>query len=189
MVSKAQLKAYQKYADKAYDRLAIRVPKGERDRFAEYAADCGVSMAEYVRRACYKANPGFIREFRSKSGWLIHILDNDMMVAESLQKGYNWKVVSLTANIMSEMVGITETERLLEMMDQWHPIIKAGPCIRCTQDKDGKFWLTLEDGATRYRAIQFINTDNVGWDGKEYFYFPGGVESRPRHLAEFLADK
>jgi uncharacterized protein (DUF1778 family) len=54
MVSKAQLRANQKYADKAYDRVAIRVPKGERDQFKAWATEQGLSLAEFIRRACYE---------------------------------------------------------------------------------------------------------------------------------------
>ncbi len=55
MATKAQIRAYQKYSDKAYDRLAIRVPKGEREMIAEYAAQEGISMAEFIRRSYYAA--------------------------------------------------------------------------------------------------------------------------------------
>lgn len=54
MTSKAQLRANKKYADKTYDRVAIRVPKGERDKFKEWAQEQGLSLAEYIRRACYE---------------------------------------------------------------------------------------------------------------------------------------
>lgn len=55
MATKAQIRAYQKYSDKTYDRLAIRVPKGEREMIAEYAAEKGFSMAEFIRRSYYAA--------------------------------------------------------------------------------------------------------------------------------------
>jgi len=54
MVSKAQLRANQRYADKTYDRVAIRVPKGEREQFKAWAAERGLSLAEFIRRACYE---------------------------------------------------------------------------------------------------------------------------------------
>ncbi len=187
MVSKAQLKAYQKYADKVYDRLAVRIPKGERERFAQYATSRGISMAEYVRRACYRANPDFPRTCVTKDSWTIGILDNDMMVAESLRNGYNWKVVGLTANRMSEIAEASGAESLLEMMDQWNPIVKVSSSIRCVQDKQGGIWLISE--TDRYQMTRVINVDNVGWDGKDYFYFLNGVRNPPRRLAEFRADK
>jgi len=54
MATEAQLRANRKYAKKAYDKLDIRVPKGERDQFKAWASEQGLSLAEYVRRACYE---------------------------------------------------------------------------------------------------------------------------------------
>lgn len=47
-VSKSQLLAVQRYQDKAYDRLAIRVKKGKRDEWKTAAADLGLSLAGLV---------------------------------------------------------------------------------------------------------------------------------------------
>ena len=52
--SKAQLRANQKYASKAYDLMAVRIPKGEKDLIKQWAEAQGMSLAEYVRRACYE---------------------------------------------------------------------------------------------------------------------------------------
>lgn len=46
--SKAQQKATNKYIKKAYDRLNIVVPKGERERIKEYATSKGESLNSYV---------------------------------------------------------------------------------------------------------------------------------------------
>ena len=54
MTAKAQTRAKTKYNDKAYDRLAIRIPKGEKDLVKSWAAAAGMSLAEYVRAACYE---------------------------------------------------------------------------------------------------------------------------------------
>lgn len=52
--SKAQLRANQKYAAKTYDLMAVRIPKGEKDLIKSWASAAGMSLAEYVRRACYE---------------------------------------------------------------------------------------------------------------------------------------
>lgn len=52
--SESKIRANTRYNKKAYDQLAIRLPKGERERFAAYAEGKGLSLAEYVRRACYE---------------------------------------------------------------------------------------------------------------------------------------
>lgn len=52
--SEAQSRATKKYNNKAYDSLAIRIPKGERDLFNEYAKQAGLSLAQFIRQACYE---------------------------------------------------------------------------------------------------------------------------------------
>lgn len=44
----ARTRASNKYNAKAYDRLNIVVPKGERERIKEYAASKGESLNSYV---------------------------------------------------------------------------------------------------------------------------------------------
>ena len=54
MIKRAQLDATARYQAKAYDQIQIRVPKGERDLFKGYAEAAGLSLREYIRRACYE---------------------------------------------------------------------------------------------------------------------------------------
>lgn len=54
MATKAQIRANQKYAAKAYDKMDIRMPKGEKDIIKQFAAEAGMSLAEYVREACFE---------------------------------------------------------------------------------------------------------------------------------------
>lgn len=42
--SKAHIKASNKYNQKAYDRININVPKGEREKYKEYAESKGMSL-------------------------------------------------------------------------------------------------------------------------------------------------
>lgn len=49
-VSKAQAKATNKYNAKAYDRLAIRVYKGQADQIKAYAESHGESLNGYINR-------------------------------------------------------------------------------------------------------------------------------------------
>ena len=52
LVNKAKARANKKYNAKAYDLLSVRVPKGEKEIFREFAAQCGESLAKFVRTAC-----------------------------------------------------------------------------------------------------------------------------------------
>ena len=49
-VSKAQAKATNKYNAKAYDRLAIRVYKGQAEQIKAYAESHGESLNGYINR-------------------------------------------------------------------------------------------------------------------------------------------
>jgi uncharacterized protein (DUF1778 family) len=54
MVTEARLRANKKYIAKTYDKIDVRVPKGEKDKIKSWAESQGMSLAEYVRRACYE---------------------------------------------------------------------------------------------------------------------------------------
>lgn len=52
MVSKAQIKAVQKYEKKAYDKILVRLPKGYLEEVLKPAADrAGESVNGYVKSA------------------------------------------------------------------------------------------------------------------------------------------
>lgn len=46
--TQAQNKATQRYQKKAYDSIQFRVKKGLRDKYNEYAAKRGLSLAAYI---------------------------------------------------------------------------------------------------------------------------------------------
>lgn len=48
--SRSQIKATNKYNTKVYDQLAIRIPKGKRDVYKEYADRKGESLAGLIVR-------------------------------------------------------------------------------------------------------------------------------------------
>lgn len=50
-VSKAQIRAVQKYVSKNYDRLELRLPKGNRDSVKEHAEKMGESLNQFLVRA------------------------------------------------------------------------------------------------------------------------------------------
>lgn len=54
MYNQAQNKATQKYQRENLEQVAIRVKKGERDKFKQIAADAGLSLAELIRQAIYE---------------------------------------------------------------------------------------------------------------------------------------
>lgn len=50
-MAKAQTKASNKYNAKAYDRIALQVKKGERDKLREHAEQHGESLNGFINRA------------------------------------------------------------------------------------------------------------------------------------------
>lgn len=50
-VSKAQQRATQKYIKKNYDRLELRIPKGERESIKQHAEKMGESLNQFLIRA------------------------------------------------------------------------------------------------------------------------------------------
>ena len=50
-VSKSQQKAVNKYMTKAYDRINLIVPKGDRDRIKAHADTRGESVNSFIKRA------------------------------------------------------------------------------------------------------------------------------------------
>ncbi len=56
---KARTVANNKYNKSVYDRLAVNVKKGERERLKEYAAENGESVSGLVNRLLAAEVPGF----------------------------------------------------------------------------------------------------------------------------------
>ena len=50
-VSKAQQRATQKYIKNNYDRLELRIPKGERESIKQHAEKMGESLNQFLIRA------------------------------------------------------------------------------------------------------------------------------------------
>lgn len=50
-VSKAQLKAKDKYEAKVYDKILLRIPKGKRDMIRAHAETHGESTNAFINRA------------------------------------------------------------------------------------------------------------------------------------------
>lgn len=50
-MSKAQTRASNKYAAKAYDRIALQVKKGEKDKIRAHAEQRGESLNGFINRA------------------------------------------------------------------------------------------------------------------------------------------
>lgn len=51
MTTPAQSRATARYQAKAYDKIAIRVPKGTRERWKDEAAAAGESLAGFISQA------------------------------------------------------------------------------------------------------------------------------------------
>ncbi len=54
-MAKAQTRASNKYAAKAYDRIALQVKKGQKDVIRAYAESCGESLNGFINRAIEEA--------------------------------------------------------------------------------------------------------------------------------------
>lgn len=55
LMGKASTRAKNKYNRKAYDRINIMVPRGDRDVIRSVAEMNGMSMNEYISRLVYRA--------------------------------------------------------------------------------------------------------------------------------------
>lgn len=196
--TKAQLKANAKYRKKAYDQLSIRLPKGERERFAEYASKHGVSLAEYVRRACYHAGKRqWAITLTAYAGWSISI-DRDWIVAERIDNGEEgWLAAPLTADHMAKLAEIEEARSsyeqeheciaaALEAIKEWEPI-RHGPRSGFTAYRDDEGWAYFEDDLYRYKTKELITPYLVGCDDDGgYYYFRDGLGSEPVDLLELV---
>lgn len=49
-MGKASTRAQNKYISKAYDRINLTVPKGDKDRIRDHAASTGESVNAYINR-------------------------------------------------------------------------------------------------------------------------------------------
>ena len=50
-ISEARKRATYKYISKAYDRIVVNLPRGERDRIKSAASEAGESVNAYIKRA------------------------------------------------------------------------------------------------------------------------------------------
>lgn len=51
MYTEARNKATQKYAAKAYDRIELKIKKGDKDKLKEFAAENGLSVSALIVQA------------------------------------------------------------------------------------------------------------------------------------------
>ncbi|WP_308546054.1 hypothetical protein [uncultured Selenomonas sp.] len=178
-VLKAKLRANARYQKKAYDQLAIRLPKGERERFAEYADEQGISLAEYVRRACYHASgKGMMTESVAYAGWSVRTYD-DWIIAERIDNGEEgWLAAPFTADHMAVLAGIEDewsvtaperTEEAIEALKSWDPIRHPARPGFAAYEEDGAMY--FEDEMYRYRTKELIDPYLVGCDDDGGYYF------------------
>lgn len=53
-ITDARYRANTKYIQKNYEQLSIRLPRGEKEKIKGFATDTGLSLAQYIRQACYE---------------------------------------------------------------------------------------------------------------------------------------
>lgn len=195
---KSKVRANTRYNKKAYDQMAVRLPKGERERFNEYADEKGMSLAEYVRRACYRASgKGTMNESVAYAGWSVRT-DNGWIVAEHIGCGEEgWFVAQLTASRMAKLADIEEewspraperTQDTLEALKSWYPIRHpARPGFAAYED-GGKMY--FEDECYRYLTKELIDPYFVGCDDDGgYYYFRDGLGTEPIDLLDLVVGK
>lgn len=192
---KSKVRANARYNKKAYDQLAVRLPKGERERFAEYADELGVSLAEYVRRACYRASgKGTLDESVAYAGWVVRTTDA-WAVAERIDNGEEgWLAAPLTASHMAELAAIEDewspraperTELALDAIKSWDPIRHPARPGFAAYEEDGKMY--FEDECYRYQTKEIIDPYLVGCDDDGgYYYFRDGLGADPIDLLDLV---
>ena len=52
MIPESRKRANEKWLAANYEQVIFRVPKGMKAQIKEWAEECGVSMAEYIKQAC-----------------------------------------------------------------------------------------------------------------------------------------
>ncbi|MCB5701419.1 hypothetical protein LIQ46_00205 [Megasphaera elsdenii] len=191
--SESKIRANTRYNKKAYDQLAIRLPKGERERFAAYAEGKGLSLAEYVRRACYEfSGKGFVSV--AYAGWSVSV-SGGWIVAERIDNSEEeWLAAPATASRLAKLAEIakewsetssTRTELALEALKEWNPIRHtARPGFTSYRDEDGTAY--FEDEICRFKTKELVTTYLVGADEGEYYYFRDGLGADPVDLLDFV---
>lgn len=197
--SKSQRKAVQKYNAANYDQIIVRVPKGERDTFREFATYHGCSLAEYMRRAAYLASDiaEDVRESPSIDGWEVRI-EGDYLTAvcdTGVDEEYEWKVLPLTADRLATIYGIVyeygpddsaRTNKIMDMMDGARDLIWHDPslyaCAYTNENRDACF----DDGLQEYYTTELLDDSRVGIDlDGVHWYFPQGA-TKPINVKEFI---
>lgn len=193
--SESKIRANTRYNKKAYDQLAVRLPKGERERFATYAEEKGLSLAEYVRRACYHASgKGTMSESVAYAGWSVRT-EGGWAIAERVDNGEDgWLAAPLTASHMAELAAIEEewspraperTEEALDAIKSWNPIRHTARPGFVSYEDDGELY--FEDEVCRLKTKELINTYLVGADGEGgYYYFRDGLNADPIDLLDLV---
>lgn len=193
--SESKIRANTRYNKKAYDQLAVRLPKGERERFATYAEGKGLSLAEYVRRACYHASgKGTMSESVAYAGWSVRT-ESGWAIAERVDNGEEgWLAAPLTASHMAELAAIEDewspraperTEEALDAIKSWNPIRHTARPGFVSYEDDGELY--FEDEVCRFKTKELINTYLVGADDKGgYYYFRNGLGADPVDLLDFV---
>lgn len=55
MTAKAQTQANRRYNEKSYDRVYLQIPKGEKEKYMNIAANRGMSLASFIYKAMQAA--------------------------------------------------------------------------------------------------------------------------------------
>jgi uncharacterized protein (DUF1778 family) len=53
-LSQAQKDAHRRWNEKNYEQIAIRLPKGEKEKIKSFATAANLSLAQYIWQACYE---------------------------------------------------------------------------------------------------------------------------------------
>lgn len=192
--SESKIRANTRYNKKAYDQLAVRLPKGERERFATYAEEKGLSLAEYVRRACYEfSGKGFPSV--AYAGWIVSV-SGGWIAAERIDNSEEgWLAAPATASHLAKLAEIaeewsetspTKTELTLEALKEWNPIRHtARPGFTSYRDEDGTTY--FEDEVCRFKTKELVNAYLVGADEEGgYYYFRDGLGADPIDLLDLV---
>lgn len=51
-MKESRKRANEKWLAANYEQISFRAPKGTRDTIKQWAGECGLSMAEYIKQAC-----------------------------------------------------------------------------------------------------------------------------------------
>lgn len=181
-----------RYAEKNYDQVSIRVPKGEKKKFQEFSEAADLSLAEYLRQAAYEKDGTWnMTESVAFHDCIFRIENGHLIVENVVDPG--WSVAKIDANIMARLGKIAEAygpadwERTFSVLELMKKLKEQGDTLSYTSvstyEDDGHFYFS--DDMTTVETSELIDSDLVAFDDG-YWWFRDGLGNDPVPVENFI---